>query len=58
MSGGARAGSGRKRANLDENRILKLRADGVTIREIAERFKVGINTITYFLKKHKEENPK
>jgi transposase len=58
MSGGARAGSGRKRANLDGNRILKLRADGVTIREIAERFKVGINTITYFLKKHKEENPK
>lgn len=58
MSGGARAGSGRKRANIDGNRVLKLRADGVSIREIAARFKVTLGTIQYFLIKHKEENPK
>ena len=58
MSGGARAGSGLKRANIDGNRVLKLRADGVSIREIAARFKVTAATIQYFLNKHKEENPK
>jgi len=58
MIGGARAGSGRKRSNIDGQRVLKLRAEGVSIREIAGRFKVTAATIQYFLIKHKENNPK
>jgi transposase len=58
MIGGARAGSGRKRANIDGQRVLKLRAEGVSIKDIAARFKVTAATIQYFLTKHKEENPK
>jgi transposase len=58
MSGGSRAGSGRKRANIDGQRILKLRADGVSIREIADRFRVTAATIQYFLNKQKQENSK
>ena len=58
MIGGARPGSGRKRANIDGLRVLKLRAEGVSIREIAGRFKVTAATIQYFLTKQKEENPK
>jgi len=38
--------------------VLKLRAEGVSIKDIAARFKVTAATIQYFLTKHKEENPK
>jgi transposase len=53
MKGGARPGSGRKPTLIDERRALSLRKQGVSMREIAERFGVSLEVIVYFFKKQR-----
>jgi len=53
MKGGARPGSGRKPTLIDERRALSLHKQGVSMREIAERFGVSIEAIKYFFKKQR-----
>ena len=53
MKGGARPGSGRKPTLIDERRALSLHRQKVSMREIAERFGVGIQVIKYFFKKQR-----
>ena len=53
MKGGARPGSGRKPTLIDERRALSLHKQGVSMREIAERFGVDIQVIKYFFKKQR-----
>jgi transcriptional regulator len=50
MKGGARPGSGRKRALYDEKRVMALRKQGFTYQEIADRFGVTKSAISYFFK--------
>ena len=52
--GGARPGSGRKPTLIDERRTLVLHSQGVSMREIAERFNVSIQVIKYFFKKRRK----
>ena len=54
MKGGARPGSGRKPANFDHNRARKLKEQGFTYQEIAERFGVSRDAIIWFFKKEKK----
>jgi hypothetical protein len=56
MKGGARPGSGRKPTLIDERRTLVLHSQGVSMREIAERFGVNIQVIKYFFKKRRKAN--
>jgi transposase len=56
MKGGARPGSGRKPTMIDERRTLVLHSQGVSMREIAERFSVSIQVIKYFFKKRRKAN--
>ena len=53
VKGGARPGSGRKPTLIDERRALSLHKQGVSMREIAERFGVDIQVIMYFFKKQR-----
>ena len=53
VKGGARPGSGRKPTLIDERRALSLYKQGVSMREIAERFGVDIQVIKYFFKKQR-----
>jgi hypothetical protein len=53
VKGGARPGSGRKPTLIDERRALSLHKQGVSMREIAERFGVDIQVIKYFFKKQR-----
>jgi hypothetical protein len=39
--GGARKGAGRPAIQIDKRRVLVLRGQGLSIREIAERFEVS-----------------
>lgn len=50
MAGGARPGSGRKRAQIDEKRMITLINQGVTMAEIARRFGVSRDAIKYAVK--------
>lgn len=54
MKGGARPGSGRKPTLIDERRALSLHKQGVSMREIAERFNVNLQVIKYFFKKRRK----
>jgi transposase len=54
MKGGARQGSGRKPTLIDGRRALVLRSQGMSMREIAERFGVNIEVIKYFFKKQRK----
>jgi len=54
MKGGARPGSGRKPTLIDERRTLVLYGQGVSMREIAERFNVSLQVIKYFFKKRRK----
>ena len=56
MKGGARPGSGRKPTLIDERRTLVLHSQGVSMREIAERFGVSLQAIKYFFKKRRKQN--
>lgn len=53
MKGGARPGSGRKPTLIDERRALSLHKQGVSMKEIAERFGVSHEVIKYFFKKRR-----
>lgn len=53
MAGGARAGSGRKPANIDTRRMMCLLNQGVTKKEIASRFGVTYEAIKYAVSKVK-----
>ena len=53
VKGGARPGSGRKPTLIDERRALSLHKQGVSMREIAERFGVNLQVIKYFFKKQR-----
>lgn len=53
MKGGARPGSGRKPTPIDERRALSLYKQGVSMKEIAERFGVSHEVIKYFFKKRR-----
>jgi len=56
MKGGARPGSGRKPTFIDERRALVLREQGMSMREIAERFGVDYEVIVYFFKKRRKQH--
>jgi len=56
MKGGARPGSGRKPTLIDERRALSLHKQGVSMREIAERFGVSLQVIKYFFKKRRKQH--
>ena len=56
MKGGARPGSGRKPANFDHNRARKLKQEGFTYVEIADRFGLTLGTIQWFFKKERKRN--
>ena len=49
--GGARKGAGRPKTEIDERRLLVLRAQRLSIDKIAERFDVSYMTIRYALQK-------
>jgi orotate phosphoribosyltransferase-like protein len=53
--GGPRPGSGRKPANFDHARAIKLKEQGFTYQEIADRFGVSKWSIQWFFRKHKSE---
>ena len=53
MQGGARLGAGRKPANFDHNRARKLKEQGMTYAEIADRFDVTIDAIKFFFRKQR-----
>ena len=55
MHGGARLGAGRKPANFDHDRARKLRGQGITYAEIADRFGVTVDAIKWFFKKEKQQ---
>jgi transposase len=55
MKGGARPGSGRKPTLIDERRTLVLHGQGMSMREIAERFSVSLQVIKYFFKKRRRQ---
>ena len=56
MQGGARPGAGRKPANFDHNRARKLREQGMTYAEIADRFDITVDAIKWFFKKEKQRD--
>ena len=56
MHGGARLGAGRKPANFDHDRARKLKEQGITYAEIANRFDVTVDAIKWFFKKEKQRN--
>ena len=56
MKGGARPGSGRKPTLIDERRVLMLYKQGVSMKDIAERFGVSHEVIKYFFKKRREQH--
>jgi transposase len=41
---------------IDERRTLVLHSQGVSMREIAERFGVSLQVIKYFFKKRRKQN--
>jgi DNA-binding CsgD family transcriptional regulator len=49
--GGARAGAGRPPTKVDEKRLLVLRAQGLSMVAIAERFGVTPTVIKYALRR-------
>ena len=51
--GGKRKGAGRPRANISVSRVLKLFSDGVTKKDIAEKFEVSHTTISRIIKREK-----
>lgn len=55
MTGGARPGSGRKPANFDHNRAIKLKEQGLSSAKIAERFGVSKYAIEWFFRKRNEK---
>jgi len=56
--GGARKGAGRPATQLDEKRILSLRAQGYSVADIAARFGVKDHIIRYALNRIKREQTK
>ena len=56
MKGGARPGSGRKPTLIDERRTLVLYKQGVSMKDIAERFGVSLQVIKYFFKKRRKQH--
>lgn len=55
MRGGARPRSGRKPAPFDQKRALKLREQGLTYNQIADRFGVSVYAIAWFFRKQREK---
>lgn len=55
MRGGARPGAGRKPANFDYQRAMKLREQKLTYQQIADRFGISIYAITWFFRKQREK---
>ena len=55
MRGGRRAGSGRKPANFDHNRAIKLKKDGLSHEQIAARFGISVYAIQWFFRKQREK---
>jgi transposase len=51
--GGKRNGAGRPRANVSVSRVLKLFSEGVTKKDIAEKFGVSEVTIGRIIKREK-----
>ena len=58
MRGGPRPGSGRKPALFDRNRALKLKEQGFTYQQIADRFDVTIDAIKFFFRKQRNAQQK
>jgi DNA-binding CsgD family transcriptional regulator len=58
LHGGARNGAGRPATQLDERRLLSLRAQGCSIANIAARFDVKEHIIRYALDRIKREQTK
>jgi len=56
--GGSRKGAGRPATQLDEKRILSLRAQGYSVADIAARFGVKDHIIRYALNRIKREQTK
>ena len=55
--GGARPNAGRPSVQLDEKRMMLLIGQGVSQREIAQRFGVPAHVISYRVKKLKKGKP-
>jgi orotate phosphoribosyltransferase-like protein len=51
MMGGARKGAGRKPANFDHARAIKLKNQGFTYQQIADRFGISRDAIAWFFRK-------
>jgi len=51
MHGGARPNSGRKTINIDEGRAFKLYEQGITKKEIANRFGVSYKSLLTIFRK-------
>lgn len=54
MKGGARPGSGRKPTLIDGKRATSLHKQGVSMKQIADRFGVSYESIVYFFKKQRK----
>ena len=55
MRGGARKGAGRKPANFDHARAIKLKNQGFTYQQIADRFGISRDAIAWFFRKSAKE---
>lgn len=55
MKGGARFNSGRKLPQIDERRAMSLLSEGLTKKEIADRFNVPYRSMLTFFKKMGEQ---
>ena len=51
--GGKRKSAGRPRVNISISRVLKLFSEGVTKKDIAEKFEVSHTTISRIIKREK-----
>jgi DNA invertase Pin-like site-specific DNA recombinase len=54
--GGARPGAGRKPTNFDHNRARKLKEQGLSYAEIADRFGISVYAVTWFFRKERNKN--
>ena len=54
--GGKRAGAGRPRANISISRVYKLFDEGLTQKEIAQKFEVSVMTINRIIKRRKSND--
>ena len=55
MRGGARPGAGKKPTNFDHSRAIKLKKEGFSYQQIADRFGISVYAVAWFFRKQREK---